>query len=97
MQTKAELTRRHLIFSGLVQGVGFRWRARQAANAVGCTGWVRNDWDGSVTMEIQGTEAAIDRVIESLNRSLYIRIDRVEIKKLPTDTYESSFRTEMDY
>ena len=28
-----------------------------------CTRWVRNEWDGSVTMEIQGTEEAIDKVI----------------------------------
>ncbi|MBQ6092113.1 MAG: acylphosphatase, partial [Clostridia bacterium] len=35
--------RRALRFTGSVQGVGFRWRAVQAANAVGATGWVRND------------------------------------------------------
>lgn len=93
----SEIIRRRYCFYGAVQGVGFRFKANRAANIYGCTGWVRNDWDGSVTMEIQGPEAAIDRVIESLNRSLYIRIERVEIKKLPTDTYESSFRTEMDY
>ena len=37
-----------------MQGVGFRYRARQAADMVGCTGWVRNEWDGSVSMELQG-------------------------------------------
>ena len=57
------MLRKHIIFYGWVQGVGFRYRARHAAEMYGCTGWVRNEWDGSVTMEIQGTEDAIDKVI----------------------------------
>lgn len=48
------ITRKHIIFHGCVQGVGFRWRARHAADLYGCTGWVHNEWDGTVRMEIQG-------------------------------------------
>ena len=55
------MIRKHIVFTGQVQGVGFRWRARHAAHLYGCTGWCRNDWDGSVTMEIQGEEDAIDQ------------------------------------
>ena len=47
------ILRRRLTFSGWVQGVGFRWRAVQAASAVGATGWVRNDPSGTVTMELR--------------------------------------------
>ena len=54
---------RPITFYGRVQGVGFRYRARHAAELYGCTGWVRNEWDGSVTMEIQGTGEACDKVI----------------------------------
>jgi acylphosphatase len=43
------MVRKHIVFYGSVQGVGFRYRARQAAGLVGCTGWVRNEWDGSVS------------------------------------------------
>lgn len=57
------IIRRRITFYGWVQGVGFRWRARSAADRYGCTGWVHNDYDGSVTMEIQGPEEAIDSVI----------------------------------
>ena len=64
------MIRKRIIFTGRVQGVGFRWRARQAAVLYDCTGWCRNDPDGAVTMEIQGKEEAIDRVIEDL-RSRY--------------------------
>ena len=56
------ITRKHIIFHGSVQGVGFRWRARHAADLHGCTGRVNNKRDGTVEMEIQGEEEQIDRV-----------------------------------
>jgi len=46
------MVRKHINFHGWVQGVGFRYHARHAAELYGCTGWVRNEWDGSVTMEM---------------------------------------------
>jgi len=57
------MTRKHIVFYGWVQGVGFRYRARHAADLYGCTGWVRNEYDGSVSMEIQGEEENIDNWI----------------------------------
>ena len=66
------MVRKHIVFTGQVQGVGFRWRARQAARLYDCTGWCRNEWDGSVTMEIQGREAAIERVIRDIEASRWI-------------------------
>lgn len=47
--------RRRYQFYGMVQGVGFRYRASYAAKAVGVTGWVTNCYDGSVEMEVQGS------------------------------------------
>ena len=43
--------RERLTFTGRVQGVGFRYRAKHTADSVGVTGWVTNEWDGSVVME----------------------------------------------
>ena len=40
--------RKHIYFSGQVQGVGFRYRATNAARANDLTGWVDNLWDGRV-------------------------------------------------
>ncbi|HIU24515.1 MAG TPA: acylphosphatase [Candidatus Coprovicinus avistercoris] len=48
-----------LRFEGTVQAVGFRWTCCMIAKRVGCTGWVRNELDGSVSMELQGTNDAI--------------------------------------
>ena len=54
-----DMIRKQIVFHGWVQGVGFRYRAIQAANKNGAAGWVRNDPGGTVTMEIQGTEEQI--------------------------------------
>ena len=85
------IIRRRLIFSGRVQGVGFRWRARQAADAVGATGWVRNDRGGTVRMELQGSEAQLDRVIDLLGRARWIRIDDIDAHRIPVETNERDF------
>ena len=87
------IVRKHLIFEGLVQGVGFRWRARQAARAVGATGWVRNDWNGTVSMELQGTEAQIDRVLQALEQGRFIRIENVSVRSIPAEAEERDFVT----
>ena len=86
--------RKHIVFHGSVQGVGFRYRARQAADMVGCTGWVRNEWDGSVSMEIQGTESAIDQVILAIERGHYVRIENINSRTIPLVEEEYGFRTE---
>ena len=88
-----EIKRKHIVFYGSVQGVGFRYRVRQAAGLVGCTGWVRNEWDGSVSMEIQGTESAIDQVILAIERGHYVQIDNMDVKELELIEDEHGFRT----
>ena len=73
------------------QGVGFRWRARHAADLYGCTGWVRNEWDGTVVMEIQGEEENIDQVIRSIEAGRYVTIERMNVKTIPIEE-ERGFR-----
>ena len=85
------MIRKRIIFYGTVQGVGFRYRARYAAERYGCTGWVRNEWDGSVTMEIQGTEEAIDRVILAIEAGRYVHIDNMRVTGLSVDKEERGF------
>ena len=77
-----------------MQGVGFRYRARHAADLYGCTGWVKNEYDGSVTMEIQGLEEQIDQVILAIERGTYVRIENMDVRSLPIDPDERSFRTD---
>ena len=93
MPVSQEIIRRRIRFYGWVQGVGFRYRARYAADAAGATGWVRNEFDGSVTMEVQGTEEQIDRVILAVENGAYIRIENMESKTIPVDPGERRFTT----
>ena len=87
------MIRKHIIFYGSVQGVGFRYRARHAADYYSCTGWVHNEWDGSVSMEIQGTEEAIDQVILTIEAGRYVEITGMDVKTIPVDPEERGFRT----
>ncbi len=88
------MIRRHISFRGRVQGVGFRYRACRAAAELGCTGWVRNEYDGSVSMEIHGTEEQIEQVIQQIGQGRYVRIDSVESRDMPADETESGFWAE---
>ena len=87
------MLRQRIVFHGWVQGVGFRYWARHAAGMYGATGWVRNDPGGTVTMEIQGTQAQIDQVVTALERGRFIQIDRMDVTSIPVIETERAFRT----
>lgn len=89
----SKVIRKYMKFHGMVQGVGFRYRAEHAANMVGATGWVRNDPDGSVSMEIQGTEEQIDKVIIMIEKGSYIDIQRMDAKSINVIADERGFKT----
>ena len=80
MQTKI---RKHIIFYGRVQGVGFRYYAVNKANQLGLTGWVRNLPDGTVEMEVQGNEPSIDELIIFLQNRTYIWLERLDARSIP--------------
>ena len=73
------LTRRHLRVRGRVQGVGFRWFAREEAESLGLAGWVRNREDGSVEAEAEGRAAALDEFVRRLRVGCPgARVDSIE-------------------
>ena len=89
---ESKKVRRRYHFYGRVQGVGFRYYAQYAADAAGVTGWVRNEYDGSVTMEIQGMPRKLDEVVSALERGRFIHIDRISSRAIALDPNERSFR-----
>ena len=91
-----KIIRRRLRLTGYVQGVGFRWRAQNAANALGVTGWVRNNSDGSVSMELQGAEPQIDGVLLAVERGAYVRIENMFVKTVPAVEDEYGFTVKDD-
>lgn len=86
------IKRRRINFKGRVQGVGFRYRASYAAQNLGLTGWVKNEWDETVTMEVQGEEEKIDKLVERLYNERYIRIDGMGVLSLPVVEGEKMFK-----
>ena len=55
---------KHLIITGRVQGVGYRYRMSDVAQELGVNGWVRNRRDGSVEAIVSGAPDAVDKIIE---------------------------------
>lgn len=87
------MVRRHIYFSGRVQGVGFRFQASWAAKRLDLTGWVRNLDDGRVEMEVQGEPHVIDRMLEALREDSFIRITDVDSAEIPLEEGERKFCT----
>lgn len=86
-----QLVRYRMIFTGRVQGVGFRYTANNAANQYHLTGYVKNEYDGSVTVEVQGAEEAIYLFIKSLANDRYIAIDDIQKQQIPIEADERGF------
>ena len=82
--------RKRIVFYGRVQGVGFRYTAKYLAQSLGLTGWVKNEGDGTVLMEVQGREPMINKLLVGLNQGHFISIEWMDTKEIPLDT-ESSF------
>ena len=60
--------RMHVVVSGRVQGVGFRWFVRETAIELGLAGWVRNRPDGNVEVAADGDDAGVARFRELLRK-----------------------------
>ena len=77
------IVRKHIYFSGDVQGVGFRFRSYYIAQSLGLTGWVENMWDGRVEMEVQGSESAIQELLARIRQQRWIDIIDLEMSEIP--------------
>ena len=86
-----EMIRKRIVFHGRVQGVGFRYTARMYAAQLGLTGWVQNDWEGTVTMEVQGAEGYIQSLLQLLQGGRFIHISKMDTEVIPVVTSESGF------
>jgi acylphosphatase len=58
--------RLHVVVSGRVQGVGFRWFVRETAIELDLAGWVRNRADGLVEVVAEGTDDSVARFRQAL-------------------------------
>ncbi|MDY7042619.1 acylphosphatase [Virgibacillus sp. M23] len=74
------ILRTHAIISGRVQGVGFRYTAKQKADELGVTGWIRNNEDGTVELDAEGNMDQVDQFIQALKNGLtpVIRVEQID-------------------
>ncbi|HLW52004.1 MAG TPA: acylphosphatase [Candidatus Angelobacter sp.] len=72
------------IVSGRVQGVGFRWFVDHEARQLGVSGWVRNNFDGSVEILAMGSAQQHAAFLGKLQRGpRAARVD--EVKESPAE------------
>lgn len=67
---RSNVIRQRIIFAGRVQGVGFRATAKAIARNHTVTGWVRNEDNGTVLLEVQGEPAVVEAFVLELNRDM---------------------------
>jgi acylphosphatase len=86
---------RRFVVRGRVQGVGFRWFVEREANTLGLSGWVRNNFDGSVEVLAIGTRDQVSALRSRLRQGpRAARVDDVEESEAQAMTELNTFRIE---
>ena len=81
-----------LLVRGRVQGVGFRYAAREEAKECGVAGWVRNLADGSVEIVAQGASGAVERMtVWASHGPRHAGVTRVDVDRETPDPALSGF------
>jgi acylphosphatase len=63
------MTARHVFYEGRVQGIGFRYSARQIATGYDVAGWIRNLPDGRVEMLVSGDTQELTEFLQAIRDS----------------------------
>lgn len=88
----SDRVRRHAVVTGRVQGVGFRYAARQQADGLGLAGWVRNLASGEVELEVEGPRAGVEQFMDWLRDGPpAARVDSVDLEDLEPHGEVSGF------
>lgn len=69
--------RRTLLFTGHVQGVGFRYTTESIASRFAVTGFVRNLVDGRVEVVVEGAESELDCFVQAIEQELGRNIRKI--------------------
>ena len=81
--------------TGKVQGVGFRWFVRERARRLGLTGYVRNEADGAVVLEVDGPEDLVEALRTAVQRGPEAaRVEAVEVLDPGTGLLPRPFNVE---
>jgi acylphosphatase len=83
--------------SGRVQGVYFRASTKEKADELGISGWVKNERDGSVYIEAQAAEAALEKFIEWCKRGpSHAKVETFDLREIESKSF-SGFEIRRGY
>jgi len=75
---ESQMTTTQYLFSGRVQGVGFRWTTQRIATRFPVTGFVRNLSDGRVELVVRGTTQDVSNFLAQIHQQLGSNIESME-------------------
>jgi acylphosphatase len=64
------MSRIQVIYSGKVQGVGFRWKVLQIAKKYAVSGYVQNLNNGKVELLVEGKDSQVGKMVEEVDTEL---------------------------
>jgi len=96
MTTNPPTEGRRVLYSGRVQGVGFRYAALRIAQGYAVTGFVRNLSDGRVELVAEGNSADLDQLLAAIAETMADNIRQTDVQKGPTTGRFRSFEIAMD-
>ena len=85
------ITTEQILFSGAVQGVGFRWTAARLARDLPLAGFVRNLGNGRVEVIATGEPAVVSEMISRLQDHFGVGILGIERNQRPAVEEFSGF------
>jgi len=86
------IERYHLLVSGRVQGVGYRYSTRNFASKLGLVGWVKNRDDGNVEIVAEGDKISLEELVEwTKHGPRFAKVDAIDVKHQPASGEFSDF------
>ncbi len=77
-----------IVVIGRVQNVGFRFYTNKEASGLDVTGYVKNNPDGSVFIEVEGDAGGVDTFVDWVRRGpSWARVDKLKISEAPVSGF----------
>lgn len=78
-----------LTISGRVQNVGFRYHTHESAKKHAISGFVKNEYNGTVYVEAEGEEENLDQfILWCQTGPRWARVDKVNTQEMPLQNFE---------
>jgi acylphosphatase len=87
-----EIVRYRVRYHGYVQGVGFRMTSVAQARGLDVHGFVRNEPDGSVMMDVEGPPGDVKELMRRIEAAMTGNIDDTQVEEMPPVGVDRGFR-----